>query len=200
MALTVGEAVERTFLRVSKGLSEAQAKLYRYAIQAMLPDALNTLAQMAPERPDFKLEQKVFTVTLSSGVGALPSNMAIHTIHTQGSVKDGAGTLTYALQYVPSLQDLDFTPNDEFVRYTIAGGASVGAAIHIKAGSRAIATPTTLTVRAGVFPTLAGGYSLSTTFTDLPTQMQDDLVEILVQMVMKGEVDRFPAPTGDMAQ
>lgn len=193
MSITVAQIVNRAYYRMSQGKPEAETHMYRFALEATIPDALNSLAQMASERPDYPLQNKEFPVTITSGVGALATNCAVHTIPMIGRVKDASGANTYSLQFVPSLQDLDFPRNDEFVYYTINGGAAVGGSIFIKAGTRAPATPTSLTVTAGVFPTLVKPYTAATAITDLAVQHEDDLINILVQLV----TEKMPNATVD---
>ena len=186
MGTDVQNTVEKVFYRTARGLSESKAGIYRFAIESMISNALNRLGDKMADSPDFATMQKQFTVSVSSGVGALASDCVVRTVAPPRGLVRVAGT---AAQWLPSIEDLELggRPTD-WVYYTVRGGSSQGGAIHVFDGN-GTAQSVTATVTANAYPSDSAG-----TFVGLPTQFQDDLIAILVAMVQEkmGMPDQVP--------
>lgn len=176
MPTDVQKLVEKVYLRVVPMLSAERASLYRFEIESMVDDALNILGDRVAESPDFMLLQKTFTVALTSGAGSFADDSVIpRTIPRQGNVT-ATGT-SYSLQFLPSIQDLELGGRPQgFLYYTIRGDTQGGAIyVYDYAGS-----PTSVgscVIRANYYPKQSAG-----ALTAVPTELQDELVEILVNM------------------
>jgi len=186
MGTDVQNVVERVFYRTARGLSESKAGVYRFEIESMVDTALNRLGDKIADSPDFATMQKNFTVSVSSGVGALASDCVVRTVPPPRGLVRISGA---AAMWLPSIEDLELggRPTD-WLYFTVRGGSSQGGAIHVYSGD-GVAQTATATVIANAYPSQAAG-----TFSGLPTQFQDDLVSILVAMVQEkfGMPDQVP--------
>lgn len=196
MGTNVQDTVEKVFYRVAKGLSESKAGIYRFEIESMLDNALNRLGDKTADSADYAVLQKTFAVSLTSGVGALATDCVVRTVSPpRGSVLITGQS--FRCQWLPSIEDLELggRPTD-FLYYTVRG--STNGAIYVYDGNGTPTTGTTSSVIANYYPVQAAG-----TFTNLPVQLQDDLIAILVAMCQEkmGALDQVPpgTPIGGMA-
>lgn len=190
MGTDVQNTVERVFFRTAKGLSESKAGVYRFEIESMIPSALNRLGDRVADSPDFATMQKVFTVPVAGGLGALASDCVVRTVAPpRGFVRVN----NVAAQWLPSFEDLELggRPTD-WLYYTIRGSSAVGGGLYIYSGA-GVAQSVTASVTANAYPSESAG-----AFVGLPSQFQDDLVAILVSMVQEkmGMPDQVPPSTG----
>ncbi len=176
MAISIAEAVERTFYRMSPGVSESEGKVYRFQIESWIPDALRRLGDSIADdymNADRSLLTKTFPVTITSGVGPLDPAVNVRTIPRWGVITVATGTTdtTFPLQYLPHLQDLDLPRSLEFEYYTIHGGTAL-ASIFIRKGDGTATSIATVSLRCGYYPTI----------TQVPDQLTDNLVDLLVEI------------------
>lgn len=172
MALTADQIRERVFYRLSTELSESSSKVYRDQIESWIPDGLRRLGDSVSRSPVmWHLLSKVFTVTLTAGIGPLDIAILPETIPMWGSVQ-GAGE-TFSLQWVASLQDLELPKSTIFQYYNINSAASGGGgAIHVRKGDGTATNLTSVTVRCGFYPTVA----------QVPDQLEDNFIDYMVEI------------------
>lgn len=179
MSLTSDQYLERVYLRVSKGLPESAAGVYRTACEASLPDALQELGAKVAKSEDGATRsqlQKTFSFSLSSGEASFPSGLYPESL--------GRAYLTHTSytepgQFLPNVQDLTSPPylSDFFYYSTYGVGTSPPAGKLRCVDYTGTALSGTVTAYANYIP------SLTDTNFPLPDTLADDLVDTGVNIV-----------------
>lgn len=188
MSLSVGEAQERAYYRLARQIGEKEAGLARYMVQAWFDDGLRRMADEAAMSSSAPLLHKLISgIAISSGIAIIPSNVIVMTIAPQGTLTLTGGTSSLALQYVPMLQDLEMGGRSEDWEYysILASAAISNASIYIRKFDGSVTAATSLTMRAGVYPTKPVSYTASGLFVDLPVQLEDNFIDKLVEIGME---------------
>lgn len=198
MATDFEIVVERAYYRVEPMVSSAKQRINRFEIESMVQNALNRLADRIAEGPDYQILQKTFNIAQDATTGTYlcPSDMIVRTIVPHGNVKPTGDIFSAA--FLPDVQDLEMggRPTD-WKYYTVRSHSSSasggGGAILLYKGDGSVANVANIDVRANYYPSTSGG-----AFTGLPTQLQDDLVDILVAMCEEkmGALNATPTAPG----
>jgi len=171
VALTALQVRDRVFYRLSTELSESTSRVYRDEIESWIPDGLRRLGDAISKSPvQCHLLSKTFSITLTSGIGALDTAILPETIPLWGSVT-GAGE-SFSLQWVPSLQHLELPKSTIFQYYTIHAATGGGGAIHVRKGDGSATALTSVSVKCGFYPTLA----------QVPDQLEDNFIDFMVEV------------------
>jgi hypothetical protein len=178
MAMTYTQYVGRVYQRISQGMPQEKAGIYRKTIETQILDALQELADRTAKDPiDRALLQKVYSVPMAGGIAAL-------------SVGPTADIMPGYIQYVmhpsaPNGKPMQPLPwytdllsdkgNTLYYYYAVTANAIYGKK------SDGITNPedATLTVQANFIPVLTPIVST------VPPKKESDLVAIGVELAMK---------------
>lgn len=192
MSLTVAQAVERAFYRVSKTIAEKEGAFARYMIESFLDDGLRRMADDISTGKDesadpYLLHKLTSNISLASGIAAIPTNIIVHTIARQGSILANGGSSSLPLQFLPEFQDLVMGGRSEDWEYfSILGGTSVSnASIHVRKFDGSISGAATIDIRAGVYPESPSPKTASGLFVNLPVQLEDNFIDYLVEIALE---------------
>jgi hypothetical protein len=190
MALTYTQYVDRVYQRISQGMPQEKAGIYRKTIETQLADALQELADRTAKDPiDRALLQKVYSVPMAGGIAAL-------------SVGPTADIMVGYIQYVlhpnspkpmqplPWYTDLlSDKGNSLYYYYSVTANAIYGKK------SDGVTNPedASLSVQANFIPVL------TPTTSTVPPKKEADLVAIGVELAMKKLLeDQLSQPMGAM--
>jgi hypothetical protein len=176
MSMTLQQYIERVYQRVSQGMPQDKAGLYRKTIEAQILDALQELADRTAQDPaDRAILQKVYSVPMSGGIAPIQV----------GTTSDlMPGYIQYVLhpntskpmQPLPWYTDLLTNKgNTLYYYYTVTANAIYGKK------SDGVTNPedATLTVQSNFIPVLTSSSST------VPPKKEADLVAIGVELAMK---------------
>ncbi|HWX42120.1 MAG TPA: hypothetical protein VN345_13310 [Blastocatellia bacterium] len=176
MSMTLQQYIERVYQRVSQGMPQDKAGLYRKTIEAQILDALQELADRTAQDPaDRAILQKVYTVPMAGGIAPIQV----------GATSDlMPGFIQYVLhpnsskpmQPLPWYTDLLTNKgNTLYYYYTVTANAIYGKK------SDGVTNPedANLTVQANFIPVL------TSTSSTVPPKKEADLVAIGVELAMK---------------
>lgn len=150
------------------------------ALQRLIDDVIDRAVKGAPWPLIMKLSGNISSA--SSGVFNIPSAIAIQSIPSPGEVlANGGGGSGLPLQFVEDIELLKIGGfSDIWEYYTITGAGSVGGAILTYKGDGSVFNPTTINIRAAVFPVLPT--NAVDPITDLPVTLENDYIDKLVEV------------------
>lgn len=185
MAITRLQAVERAYFRIHRKGMEVE----HHKIDSVQDDALALVADRCAQgllpNVDPSVVHKLTTnIALTSGRANLDASLMVKTIPEMGTVTvNGSGVTGRPAEFCPTLTDLfSGGRSDQYEHYTIAGGSSVGGAIHVRKWD-GTTIGTSVDIYCGVYPTKPG--TAAGTYTNLSEQLEEDFIDCLVEVAME---------------
>lgn len=162
--------VERVFQRVSSGNPQAEVKVYRWAIQATVEDALQELARSVCRTGKHHLLENVYSLTISGSSAdfSASTDLLPESIKLCNDIQHAS--VAQAFEIKDSVGDLNF---ENAISDSILGYAAVGdTKVYFKHPPGALTG--SLLVRAVKIPTLA----------NIPEPLEGELINIGAQLAI----------------
>jgi len=181
MALMLAKLAALVLEQLTRGMEEVEIGVEETAIEAVLPDAMRELAKLVYESTERELLMKEFGFMLVNGVADLSTDPAIHI----GCIKEVCYPgISKPLQMLRTRADFDHLPSKKFNYCTV----SENRIYTIKGDKEQLAD-----TGVGEFKVLAGRIP-KTDLSDLPVQLEPDLVGICGRLVVeRGLVQQLAA-------
>jgi hypothetical protein len=185
--MTDSEFVARVFARISRGNPQAKVGVYRPAIQSIIGQSLQKLAdKVAADSVSYELLQQQYDLTLVAGEASLLS-LTPTLLHSKQARKHWRVTMTGVtnpLKALPNRCDLDNPPPiSSYYYYNVFKGK-----LTVRKSDKTIPTETAVQLIGNYVP-LIGDASLATT-----GELSDDLIEIGIEIMAGMQVAKEQQP------
>lgn len=197
MATDCEDLVDEVFQRVNIGGSEEKSQIWRYQIGLWISSALSKLGVMVSNSDQWELLTKDHLITIVAGKGALPANILPETIKKYAAYETTtSGTLnTLPLEWRQHLEDLTWGGKSlEWLYYTTQAGTAGGGYVYVRKGDGSIPGTTQVQVKASYCPVIDGGATPNGGLSEVPSQVYDNLVDILAEWAKRGKANEAANP------